>query len=797
VAGGSIYAADTVATQAQTDTGSAYIHLSGERCTENLTGKDLGGLTLTPGVYCFSSSAQLTGRLTLNGAGDAGAVWVFKIGSALTTASSSSVVLVGAQPCNVFWQVGSSATLGTSTNFTGSILALTSITLDTDAKLFGRALAQNGAVTLDSNAVATTSCGAAGAVPPVLSKAFSPSTIPAGGTSTLTLTLSNPDSAAATLESSLVDALPAGMTIAEEGATTCTGGLLTAPRGGTTVTLSAGAIPATGSCTVTALVTAATSKNYINSLASGALKTNTGSSAAPAVATLTVTPLVTAPPLLGKAFRPSTITAGGTSTVTLTLSNSDNAAAKLTAPLIDTLPSGITVSGGGSTTCGGTVTAVKGSSTVNLSGGAIPAEGACTVTASVTAPVAGSFFNSLAAGALKTSNGNNASPAVATLTVTPVVSPSLTKSFSPASVSAGGTSTLTITLNNANSTAAALTSPLVDTLPSGMTLSAGGSTTCAGTVTAAAGSSALTVTGGSIPANGTCTVTALVTLGAAGRYTNTLAAGALRTSNGSNTTAAAATLTATPILAPSLGKSFSPASITAGGTSTLTITLSNPNTIRGALSAPLVDALPSGLTASAPGSTTCGGTVMRNQGASTVTLSGGAIPAGGSCTVTVSVIATTVGRYVNSIAAGALKTGIGSNASPAIATLTVTPAVAPTLSKSFNPSTIPAGGTATLTLILSNTNSTAAKLTAPLSDYLPTGMTVHGGASTTCGGTLSASKGSSRVTLTGGTIQAGSYCTVTVKVSVETVYTNRLPAGALQTTLGSNKVPASASLTIK
>ena len=113
---------------------------------------DLGGLTLTPGVYHFDSSAQMTGTLTLNGLGNANAIFVFVIGSSLTTASNAAVVIEnGAQAANVFWQVGDSATLGTTSTFIGNILALTSITADTGATVTGRLLARNGSVTLDAN----------------------------------------------------------------------------------------------------------------------------------------------------------------------------------------------------------------------------------------------------------------------------------------------------------------------------------------------------------------------------------------------------------------------------------------------------------------------------------------------------------------------------------------------------------------------------------------------------------------------------------------------------------------------
>lgn len=160
---GVIHTTNAVAQQAQSDVTTAYNTLSGEACDVDLTGLDLGGMTLTPGTYCFSTSAQLTGTLTLNALGNPDSVFVFKMGSTLTTAGASSVVMTnGGGSCNVFWQVGSSAAIGTTTQFLGNILALTSITMTTGASLNGRALAQNGAVTLDTNRIDETLCNTGG-----------------------------------------------------------------------------------------------------------------------------------------------------------------------------------------------------------------------------------------------------------------------------------------------------------------------------------------------------------------------------------------------------------------------------------------------------------------------------------------------------------------------------------------------------------------------------------------------------------------------------------------------------------
>lgn len=121
---------------------------------------DIGGLTLISGVYEAPSSLAITGELTLDALGDPNAVWIFQLGSTLTTASNSKVTLInGAQAENVFWQVGTSATIGTESDFKGSILALQSITLTTDAVISGRVLAINGAVTMDNNTIAIPETG--------------------------------------------------------------------------------------------------------------------------------------------------------------------------------------------------------------------------------------------------------------------------------------------------------------------------------------------------------------------------------------------------------------------------------------------------------------------------------------------------------------------------------------------------------------------------------------------------------------------------------------------------------------
>jgi hypothetical protein len=159
VTNGSIHSADPMAAQAQSDLTTAYNAAAAQSCTTDESGKTLGAgseATLIPGVYCFSTSAQLTGDLHLNGAG----VYIFQVGTTLTTATGSRVFLDnGASACQVFWQLGSSAIIGTTTQFAGTVMALTSISVGHAATIEGRVLARNAAVTLDDNAVTRPACG--------------------------------------------------------------------------------------------------------------------------------------------------------------------------------------------------------------------------------------------------------------------------------------------------------------------------------------------------------------------------------------------------------------------------------------------------------------------------------------------------------------------------------------------------------------------------------------------------------------------------------------------------------------
>jgi Ice-binding-like len=169
VVNGATHANDAVAGQAQSDLTNAYNVAAGQPVSpaNDLSGTDLGNRTLTAGAYRYTSSALLTGPLTLDAQGDPNAQFVFLIGAELTTESASSVVLInGASPCNVYWQVGSSATLGTTTAFEGNLMALTSISLNNGASVIGRVLARNGQISLINNVLTRPLCATETTTPP-------------------------------------------------------------------------------------------------------------------------------------------------------------------------------------------------------------------------------------------------------------------------------------------------------------------------------------------------------------------------------------------------------------------------------------------------------------------------------------------------------------------------------------------------------------------------------------------------------------------------------------------------------
>jgi serine protease len=268
-----------------------------------------------------------------------------------------------------------------------------------------------------------------------------------------------------------------------------------------------------------------------------------GSNACPAA--VSVTPIA---PTIAETFAPASVGVTVASTLTITLGNS-NAFALTQAQLTDTLPASLTIasSPAATTTCTGAALSLSTTTnTATITGAIIPVNSSCTVTLTVSSATAGSYANTIPANALSTGPaGGNSTGAAATLTVTPAVAPTIAQVFSPATVGENTASTLTITLNNTN--AYPLTKlALTDTLPGNLSLatSPAAAITCSGSLSSSTG--AVKLTGGTIPAAGSCSVTATVSSGSAGSYTNTLAANAITTAqNVGNTVASSATLNVT------------------------------------------------------------------------------------------------------------------------------------------------------------------------------------------------------------------------------------------------------------
>ena len=649
-----------------------------------------------------------------------------------------------------------------------------------------------------------------------LEKSFAPATINPNGTSVLSISIANTAEGASPLTGiALTDALPKGVLLATvpNASTTCAGGTVGATPGASNVSLSGASLPAGATCKIVATVTAAVAGAYTNTISAGALTTTEGASnAKPASAVLTV---VNAPPVdVSKAFAPSPIVIGGTSRLTVTISNKSPTAVALTAiSLTDVLPGNVTVataSHDGTTCAAGTVTA--GGASIFLSGGSLAAGATCTFFADVTSGIAGTYVNAIAAGTLASAQGaSNASQATATLDVTNAPAVEVTKAFSPAAIPLNGTSVATVTVRNAARDAVPLTNlAFNDALPAGTEIAASpnASTTCAGTVTAAAGSASFALSGGALAAGKACTVSVSVLGTAVGTHLNTIAANAVSSLQGAtNDVPATATL---DVSAPDveLSKAFAPAAINPHGISTVTIAIANTKSGAIALSKlALTDTLPAGVTvaSAARATTTCAnGNASATPGGNSVTLADGNVAAGATCTLSVEVTGTLPGAYTNTIPAASLTSREGaSNAVPASAVLTIANAPDVTLAKTFAPASILPEGISKLTIGIANTASGAVALSGlALTDTLPAGVTVAAspGASTTCGnGSVGAVAGGTSVSLSGGSVGANASCTIAVDVTsaLVGVHANTIPASALASTQGAtNAAPASADLTV-
>ena len=649
---------------------------------------------------------------------------------------------------------------------------------------------------------ATASLGVNVPAPPTIAKSFNLATIPVNGTSTLTITFGNPNAGALTLASAFNDNLPANVVVAPvpNVGGTCAG-VVTAGAGSGTVTWASGSTIPSGGCTITVSVTSAVAGSYTNTIQTTDLTTvGGGSPAVPATAGLVVQAPV--PPTVAKSFNPGTINPGNTSILTINLGNSNAAALSLTNPFVDTLPLNVAIAAvpNAATNCsGGALTAAALATTITLTGGSIQ-PGGCSIVVTVSSSTPGGpYTNTIPAGALQTSAGNNGATVTANLFVNPNQPPSASKSFTPTTIGTGGTSKLGISLANPNAVAATLTADFVDTLPAGIVVAtpanlvASAGCTLANVVALAGATTVTYQNGGALPANGGCSIQVDVTSSTPATYTNTIAALALKTTVGNNTVPSTAVL---QVLAPpTLSKAFAPVSIPLGANSSLMLTLGNVNAVALTLSADFVDTLPALLVLGTPAtlSGTCAaGNVTAVAGAGTLTFkNGGSIPAGG-CTIVVPVTSATPGTYVNTIPVGALQTTAGSNPAPASATLDILEADL-SITKTDGVATVVPGTATTYTIVVTNLGPSPVT-NAAVADTLPAAIasdtwTCAASAGSSCG----AASGAGNIATTTSLLVGGT-ATYTVVANVSPSATGSLantatvtaPAGVFDPNLVNN-----------
>ncbi|WP_211349056.1 ice-binding family protein [Micromonospora pisi] len=805
VVNGEVHVGDTEAMQAQADLTTAYNFAAAEPTTSTVTA-DLGGQTLVTGVYTSPATMSLTGTVTLDGQNDPNSVFIFQAGSDLITAVDSRVSLInGAQACNVFWQVSSSATLNTRTVFAGTILALQSATLGEGATVAGRVLARNGAVTLIHNTITRPFCAAAVA-PPTISKAFGDATIPSGGTTSLGFTLTNPNAGTVLTGVTFTDALPAGLVVTTPSGLTgsCGGGTITATAGGGTISLTGATLPAGGSCTFSVNVTGTTSGTKVNT--SSPVDSNESGPGAAASATVTVAPAVVAPPTIAKAFDDATIPSGGTTALGFTLTNPNVNTPLTGVTFTDALPAGLVVAtpNGLTGSCGGgTITATAGGGTISLTGATLPAGGSCTFSVNVTGTTSGTKVNTSSPVDSNESGPGAAASATVTVAPTVVAPPTIAKAFDDATIPSGGTTSLGFTLTNPNAGTVltgvtftdALPAGLVVATPNGLTGSCGG-----GTITATAGGGTISLTGATLPAGGSCTFSVNVTGTTSGTKVNT--SSPVDSNESGPGAAASATVTVAPavVAPPTIAKAFDDATIPANGTTALSFTLSNPNAGTVLTGVTFTDALPAGLVVATPNGLTgsCGGgTITATAGGGTISLTGATLPAGGSCTFSVNVTGTTSGTKVNtSSPVDSNESGPGAVASASVTVAVVTP---PTIAKAFGATTIAADGTTSLSFTLSNPNVNTPLTGVTFTDALPAGLVVAtpNGLTGSCGGgTITATAGGGTISLTGATLPAGGSCTFSVNVTGTTSGTKVNTSGPVDSNESGPGTPAAASVTV-
>ncbi len=476
--------------------------------------------------------------------------------------------------------------------------------------------------------------------PPTLTKSFGASTIPLNGSTSLSFTVGNPNTTGELSGVGFTDTLPSGLKVATpNGLTgTCGGGGISASAGSGTVGLSGATLASSASCTFSVNVTGTTAGVKTN--VTGAPTSNEGGTGTTATASVTVV----APPTLSKSFGAPSITVGGTTSLSFTVTNPNAATTLHGIGFTDTLPSGLVVStpNGLTGSCGGgTITATAGTGTVSLSGASLAGGAACTFSVNVTGTSPGSQVNTTSS--ITSTEGGTGTTASASIMVM-AATPTLATAFGAATIPLNGSTSLSFTITNpsGNGTSTGISfsdvlpAGLVVATPNGLTGSCGG-----GTITATAGTGTISLSSASLADGASCTFSVNVTGTAAGIKNNSATISS--TLGGTGNTATASLTVVSP---PTLSKSFGAPSIALGATTSLSFTVTNPNAATTLHGISFTDTLPSGLVVSTPNGLTgsCGGgTISATAASSAISLSGATLAGGAACTFSVNVTGTAVG----------------------------------------------------------------------------------------------------------------------------------------------------------
>jgi hypothetical protein len=616
---------------------------------------------------------------------------------------------------------------------------------------------------------------------PTVTTAFTPGTVVVGGYSLLNIQLSNSDPLRAIVGAQLSDAFPAGFVSAPNSVVVsndCSPNVYPDDHG---LEIYNATVPPAGSCQVVVKIVGAFTGTWTNP--TGSVVSSNASLAQGANASLTVVGGALLPaPSVALSFSPASVLVGDATELKVTLTNGSST------PIHDIqnfeyYPAGITNASNAvvvENTCGGVLNAAPNGNSLSLSGATIPGLGSCDVEVTVTGLWANAYTSST--GIFYSANANPAGPGIATLNVTGDASllgaPNAVETFTPSTVAIGDISEMKIALSNQNAvaiTGAAITDVYPEHLINASANVIAGNS-CGGTVTALPNGNSIQLAGATIPVSG-CSVVINVTPTLAYVLVNHI--GPVTSSNANTGADASAALYATynagaQLSAPTVSETFQPATVPVGVTSQATVTLTNSNA-SAITDVQFSDVYPQGMATAPSGviSNSCGGTIAADIGGSSLTLSGGVIPANAPCSVVVGVQGAAAGSYDNHT--GIVTSANADFSADAVATLTVTPGAliaAPLVSKSFAPDHVVAGdmvGTSVMTIALTNNDQTTAITGAKFTDNYPLPLHIANAPSNvvqanTCGGTLTAAANETSVTLIGGVVPSNDTCYVKIQV---------------------------------